>query len=98
MRRRLMGLIRKEFVQIFRDHALVIILVWAFTAAIYTSGHGRAMEITNVATVVYDLSRGPASREFLSHLQRPYFKTVAYIDQERTSPSGSTAGRHPSLS
>jgi len=83
MWRRLTGLIRKEFVQIFRDHALVIILVWAFTAAIYTSGHGRAMEITNVATVVYDLSRGPASREFLSHLQRPYFKTVAYIDQEK---------------
>ena len=83
MLRRLTGLIRKEFLQIFRDHALVIILIWAFTAAIYTSGHGRAMEITNVATVVYDLSRGPASREFLSHLQRPYFKTVAYIDQEK---------------
>ena len=83
MRRRLTGLIRKEFAQIFRDRALVVILIWAFTAAIYTSGHGRAMEITNVPTAVYDLSQGPASREFLSHLQRPYFKTVAYIDQEK---------------
>ena len=82
MRRRLTGLIRKEFIQISRDHALVVILIWAFTAAIYTSGHGHAMEITNVPTVVYDLSGGPASREFLSHLQHPYFKTVAYIDQE----------------
>jgi ABC-2 type transport system permease protein len=76
------GLIRKEFVQIFRDTPLVIILVWAFTAAIYTAGHGRATETTNVATAVYDLSRGPASREFLSHLQAPYFKTVAYLEHE----------------
>lgn len=93
MRRRLTGLIRKEFIQIFRDRALVVILIWAFTVAIYTSGHGRAMEITNVATVVYDLSGGPASREFLSHLQRPYFKTVAYLDQEKDIAKWLDSGR-----
>lgn len=83
MLRRLSGLIRKEFVQIFRDRALVIILLWAFTAAIFTSGRGRAMEITNVPAVVYDLSRSPASREFLSHLQLPYFKIVAYLNRDQ---------------
>jgi ABC-2 type transport system permease protein len=83
MVRRLFGLIRKEFAQILRDRALVLILIWAFTAAIYTSGHGRAMEVTNVPTAVYDLSRSPASREFLSHLQRPYFKLVAFINREQ---------------
>ena len=93
MWRRLTGLIRKEFIQIFRDRALVVILIWAFTAAIYTSGHGRAMEITNVATAVCDLSRGPASREFLSHLQRPYFKTVAYLDQEKDIAKWLDSGR-----
>jgi ABC-2 type transport system permease protein len=82
MLRRLLGLIRKEFTQIFRDRALVFILVWAFTAAIYTSGHGRAMEVTNVATAVYDMSHSAASREFLSHLQAPYFKFVAFLDRE----------------
>ncbi len=83
MLRRILGLIRKEFLQILRDRALIFILIWAFTAAIYTSGHGRAMEVTNVPTAVYDLSRGPASREFLSHLQLPYFKIVAYLESER---------------
>ena len=82
MLRRLLGLIRKEFAQIFRDRPLVFILVWAFTAAIYTSGHGRAMEVTNVATAVFDMSRSPASREFLSHLQPPYFRFVAFLDHE----------------
>jgi ABC-2 type transport system permease protein len=82
MVRRILGLVRKEFAQIFRDRALVSILIWAFTAAIYTSGHGRAMEVTNVATAVYDMSRSPASREFLSHLQPPYFKLVTFLDRE----------------
>ncbi|HEX7962827.1 MAG TPA: hypothetical protein VF493_23150, partial [Terriglobales bacterium] len=69
MLRRISGLIRKEFAQILRDKALIFILIWAFTAAVYTSGHGHAMEITYVPTAIYDLSRSPASREFLSHLQ-----------------------------
>lgn len=82
MPRRLFSLIRKEFAQIFRDRALVVILLWAFTAAVYTSGQGRSTEVTNVPTAVLDLSRSPASREFLSHLQQPYFKTVAYLSHE----------------
>ena len=82
MRRRIAGLIRKEFAQIVRDRPLMIILLWAFTAAIYSAGQGRATETMNVATAVYDLSRGPASREFVSHLQPPYFKIVASLQQE----------------
>ena len=93
MRRRFMGLVRKEFAQILRDPPLMIILVWAFTAAVYAAGTGRTMESTDVATAVYDLSRGPASREFLSHLQRPYFKTVAYLTRESQIEESLNAGR-----
>jgi ABC-2 type transport system permease protein len=82
MRRRLVGLIRKELAQIVRDLPLVTILVWAFTAAIYSAGQGRATETMNVATAIYDLSQSPASREYLSHLQPPYFRTVAYLHRE----------------
>src|SRR5512134_1117602 len=82
MLRRLLGLIRKEFIQIFRDRALVLILIWAFTAAIYTGGHGRSMEVTRLPTAVYDLSRSPASREFLSHIRDPYFNFVAFLNRE----------------
>ena len=82
MRRRILGLVRKEFAQIGRDVPLVIILIWAFTAAIYSAGKGHATDVTAIATAVYDLSGGPASRDFLSHLRRPYFKTVAYLRHE----------------
>jgi ABC-2 type transport system permease protein len=93
MRRRLLGLIRKEFAQIVRDVPLMVILVWAFTAAIYSAGRGRSTDVTDVATAVYDLSRSPASREFLSHLQRPYFKMVAYLTGESEIAGWLDAGK-----
>jgi ABC-2 type transport system permease protein len=93
MLRRLLGLIRKEFVQILRDRALVLILIWAFTAAIYTGGHGRAMEVTKLPTAVYDMSRSPASREFLSHIQHPYFNFVAFINREEEISTWLDSGR-----
>lgn len=82
MWRRVGGLVRKEFAQIFRDVPLLIILVWAFTGAVYSSGRGRATDTLEIATAVYDLSRSPASRELISHLQPPYFKLVASLDRE----------------
>ena len=93
MSRRLFGLVRKEFAQILRDRPLLIILIWAFTAAVYAAGTGRAMESTDVATAVYDLSRGPASREFVSHLRRPYFKIVAHLDREADIAATHNTGR-----
>ena len=93
MSRRLFGLVRKEFAQILRDRPLLIILIWAFTAAVYAAGTGRAMDSTDVATAVYDLSRGPASREFVSHLRRPYFKIVAHLDREADIAATLNTGR-----
>jgi len=93
MSRRLFGLVRKEFAQILRDRPLLIILIWAFTAAVYAAGTGRAIESTDVATAVYDLSRGPASREFVSHLRRPYFKIVAHLDREADIAATLNTGR-----
>jgi ABC-2 type transport system permease protein len=51
------------------------------------------MESTETATAVYDLSRGPASREFISHLQRPYFKIVGTLTRESEIEAALDAGR-----
>jgi ABC-2 type transport system permease protein len=82
MARRLFGLIRKEFAQIFRDPPLLFILLWAFTGAVFASGRARTTDVADVPTAVLDLSRSPASREFISHLQPPYFKIVSYLAHE----------------
>jgi ABC-2 type transport system permease protein len=79
MRRRLLALIRKEFSQLFRDVPMLLFLVWAFTGAVYTSGHGGGTELRQYPIVVLDLSQGPSSRELVSRFRAPYFKLVAQV-------------------
>ncbi|HEX6209299.1 MAG TPA: ABC transporter permease [Methylomirabilota bacterium] len=76
MRRRLLAMVRKEFSQLFRDVPMLLILIWAFTVGVYTSGHGGATELSKYPLVVYDLSQSPASRELVSRFRAPYFKLV----------------------
>ena len=78
MRSRLAAMIRKEFSQLLRDVPILLILVWAFTGAVYTGGHGISTEIRNYPIVVLDLARSPASRELVSRFRAPYFTIVAY--------------------
>ena len=75
---RLAAMVRKEFSQLFRDVPILLILVWAFTGAVYTGGHGISSELHEYPLVVLDLSRGPASRELVSRFRAPYFKIVTY--------------------
>jgi ABC-2 type transport system permease protein len=83
MRRRVAALIRKEFSQLFRDVPMLLILGWAFTGAVYTSGHGIATELSRYPIVVLDLSQSPASRELLSRFREPYFKLVGHASSDR---------------
>ncbi|MEW6326561.1 MAG: ABC transporter permease [Thermodesulfobacteriota bacterium] len=78
----MLSLTRKEFSQILRDKALLFILAWAFTGAIYTAGHGMSMEVERFPTVIYDIDKGPLSRELVSRFRMPYFKVLAYLHRE----------------
>lgn len=80
---RLYTLIKKESLHLIRDKALVFILLWAFTGAVYTSGSGFTMEVKNFPTIIYDMSKTKESRELISRFQKPYFKIISYIDSER---------------
>ncbi len=80
---RLAAMVRKEWSQLFRDVPILLILLWAFTGAVFTGGHGVSSEIRDYPIVVLDLSRSPASRELVSRFRAPYFKTVKYLDSER---------------
>jgi ABC-2 type transport system permease protein len=75
---RLAALIRKELSQLFRDRPILLFVVWAFTGAVYTGGHGMSADIQNYPLAVLDLSRSPASRELVSRFRAPYFKIVGY--------------------
>lgn len=79
---RILTLIRKEFAQLLRDKALLFILAWAFTGAIYTAGHGMSMEVKKLPVVIYDLSKSPESRDLISRFRLPYFKILSYLHRE----------------
>jgi ABC-2 type transport system permease protein len=79
---RLAAMIRKEFSQLRRDVPILIFVIWAFTGAVYTGGHGVATEIHNYPLVILDLSRSPESRELVSRFRAPYFKVVGYASSD----------------
>ena len=90
---RLAAMIRKEWSQLFRDVPILLFVVWAFTGAVYTGGHGIGSELRNYPTLVLDLSRGPASRELLSRFRAPYFKVVGYAESDAEVVRWLDAGR-----
>lgn len=69
MRRRLIGLMRKEFVQFFRDTALVLLVFYMFVE-IALCGLSLTLEVRNVATAVYDADRSSQSRELIDAFDR----------------------------
>jgi ABC-2 type transport system permease protein len=79
---RLAAMIRKEWSHLFRDVPILLFVVWAFTGAVYTGGHGVGAELRNYPTLVLDLSRSPESRELVSRFRAPYFKVTGYAESD----------------
>ncbi len=82
MGRRLYSLLVKEFTQLLRDKAILFIVFYAFTGAIYVAGHGISQELRNYPLAVYNLAKTPESREMVAKLQKPYFKYIAFAKNE----------------
>ncbi len=69
MGRRLIGLMRKEFVQFFRDSALVLLVFYMFVE-IALCGISLTLEVRNVATAVYDADRSNQSQDLIDAFDR----------------------------
>ncbi|MCA9901900.1 MAG: ABC transporter permease [Ardenticatenaceae bacterium] len=69
MGRRLIGLMRKEFVQFFRDTALVLLVFYMFVE-IALCGISLTLEVRNVATAVYDADRSNQSQDLIDAFDR----------------------------
>ena len=80
---RLWVLIGKEFRQLFRDVPIMLIMIWAFTGAIYVAGHAIDLGINQYPIAIYDMDKSDASRELVSLLRKPYFKIVANLESDQ---------------
>jgi hypothetical protein len=79
-RRRLIGLMRKEFIQFSRDRALMILVLYTFLE-IALCGWGVTMDLRGLPIAVYDGDRTPESRELVTAFERlESFKLVARAD------------------
>lgn len=69
MTTRLLALIRKEFIQTFRDIPIVVLVIYSF-AEILLCGWAITMEVRHIPTVVLDRDNSPASRVLIERFQQ----------------------------
>lgn len=80
---RLLSLIRKEFIQIFRDPRTLGLILFIPILQLFVLGYAATNDIRNVGLAVYDLDRGPAARELLDAFRSAdYFLITHDVDSE----------------
>lgn len=75
MNGRLVSLVRKEFIQLFRDKRMLALILVLPLVQLFLLGYAATNDIGDVPLAVYDQSRSPASRELLEA-----FKVAGYFD------------------
>ncbi len=78
MVRRILGLMRKEFTQFFRDKMLVMLVLYTFVE-IAICGWALTLEVRHLPTAIYDGSRSAASRALLQQFNESEFFDVNVI-------------------
>ncbi len=79
---RVYSMVRKEFQQLSRDVPIIMILIWAFSGAIYVAGHAVDISVKDLPIAFYDLDRSAASRDLLTKIRSPYFKWIGAVHSD----------------
>jgi ABC-2 type transport system permease protein len=75
---RLISLIRKEFIQIFRDPRTLIVIIVMPIAMLFLLGYAANTDVKNLPIAVWDQSRTPSSRALLDAFRSANYFTIAY--------------------
>ncbi|MFP3867153.1 MAG: ABC transporter permease [Desulfobacteraceae bacterium] len=82
MLQRLAALLRKEYLQFFRDRALIYIVLYVFTVEIYVAGTGFNIEVRNYPTAVYDRDNTQISVQLAEKFRMPYFRVTHLVHSD----------------
>lgn len=83
MNSRLMSIIRKEFIQIFRDTRTLIMILVIPIMQLFLLGYSATNDVRNIPLAVLDRSRSPESRALLdSYRAADYFRIAYTVDSE----------------
>lgn len=83
MTTRLLSLIRKEFIQTFRDIPIVALVIYSF-AEIILCGWAVTMEVRHIPTAVLDRDKSPASRALIERFERSSNFHLDFYPSEET--------------
>jgi ABC-2 type transport system permease protein len=81
----------KELRSLWADKVLLILIVWAFTGAIYSAAKGVSQELRSAPVAVVDEDRSPLSARLVGALTPPFFKPaefIAWSDMDRVLDQG----------
>lgn len=86
MNHRLTSIIRKEFIQIWRDPRTLVIILIIPIMQLFLLGYSATSDIKNVQLVVLDQSRSAESRALLeSYRAADYFVITQYLENEEAA-------------
>jgi len=83
MNSRLMSIIRKEFIQIFRDVRTLVMILVIPIMQLFLLGYSATSDVRNIPLAVLDQSRSPESRALLdSYRAADYFRIAYSVESE----------------
>jgi ABC-2 type transport system permease protein len=81
----------KELRSLWADKVLLVLIVWAFTGAIYSAAKGVSQELRSAPVAVVDEDRSPLSARLVGALTPPYFKPaepISWSEMDRALDQG----------
>ncbi|MGH7371361.1 MAG: ABC transporter permease, partial [Candidatus Methylomirabilales bacterium] len=84
MNMRLLGIMRKEFIQLWRDRITLTLILFMPAMMLWIFGIAVNTEVKHISTVVWDQARTPESRQLLEALENSqYFAITDYAKNLR---------------
>lgn len=71
----------KELASLSRDVVMVVLIVYAFTAAIYVVATGRKTDVSDASVAIVDADQSTLSARIKDALQPPYFRRPREVDR-----------------
>lgn len=77
----------KELRSLRRDPVMLLLIVYAFSLAVYSVANGARMEVRNAAVAIVDEDRSGLSRAIAEAIAQPYFKEPVAIAAAQVAPA-----------
>jgi len=79
MNSRLMSIIRKEFIQIFRDPRTLVLIIVMPMIQLFLLGYAATTDVKNISLAVWDQSRSPQARALLDAFRSANYFSIDYF-------------------